>query len=183
MATTLLRFLFVAALLIAIGAQAEPFPPATPILLPDSIFRGATTVRWLGLPLYEAALWVENGTPAGALDYERPFVLRIRYARAIAGRTIAEVSREEIARLQSAPSPLLSQWHSLMVAVFPNVDRGTEIAGMHQPGVGIRFFLNGAVLADLPGDDFSRAFFGIWFDPATRNPVGRAELLGQGGAR
>jgi len=149
----------------------------------DAVFRGATTARWLGIPLYDADLWVEKGAPEGAPDYSRPFVVRIRYARPLAGRTIADVSREEIARLQAPAPAVLAEWHRQMVAAFPNVDRGTELAGMHVPGVGTRFFLNGAVLAELTGYDFSRAFFGIWFDPATRNPAGREELLGKGRAR
>lgn len=171
-------WLVLAVLLSAANAQAQP--GSQPFALSDAVYRGATTVRWLGIPLYEASLWVEPGTPAGQIDYARAFVLRIRYARPIAGRTLADASRDEIARLQAPPPDLLSEWHARMLAVFPDVERGTEIAGMHVPGVGIRFFLNGGALAEVPGDDFSRAFFGIWFDARARNSSGRNELLGGG---
>ena len=151
--------------------------------LPAAEFRGMATARWFGIPLYDAALWVDRAMPAGAVDYSVPFVLRLQYARAIPGRAIADASREEIARLKAATPDQLAQWHARMLAAFPDVEAGTELAGMHIPGVGMRLFQNGVPRAELPGEDFSRAFFGIWFDPATRNPAGREELLGKGRAR
>ncbi len=145
--------------------------------IPTAEARGTATVRWLGIALYDAALWVDRAMPVGAMDYSVPFVLRLRYARAIPGRAIADTSRDEIARLQAAPAERLAQWHARMRTVFPDVEAGTELAGLHVPGVGMRLFRNGVVLAELPGDDFSRAFFGIWFDEQTRNPGIRAQLL------
>ena len=92
----------------------------------------------------------------------------------------ADASREEIARLKAATPEQLGQWHARMLAAFPDVEAGTELAGMHIPGVGMRLFQNGVPRAELPGEDFSRAFFGIWFDPRTRNADVRARLLATG---
>lgn len=167
-------------LLSSVPVRAEPLPAPLEGALPAAEFRGSGTVRWLGIALYDAALWVDPATPLGAVDYSIPFLLRLRYARAIPGRTIADASREEIARLQPVAPDQLAQWHARMLAAFPDVEAGTELAGLHIPGVGMRLFRNGALHADLPGDDFSRAFFGIWFEPRTRTAAVRAQLLATG---
>jgi len=158
-------------------ARAEPLPLPFAASLPDARFQGTATVRWLGVPMYEASLWVHRATPAGSLDYSLPFVMRLRYVRPFAGRTIAEVSRAEIARLYQVPAEQLAHWHSGMLSAFPDVTAGAELAGMHVPGVGMRLFHNGQARADLPGDDFSRAFFGIWFAPQARDSSVRERLL------
>ena len=164
-------------LLFIASARADPLPAALAEALPTAEFRGAATARWFGFALYDAEFWVDRAMSVGAVDYSVPFVLRLYYARALPGRAIADVSRQEIARLQAVTPEQLAQWHARMLAAFPDVEAGTELAGMHIPGVGMRLFHNGAIRADLPGDDFSRAFFGIWFDPRTRNAGVRTLLL------
>lgn len=171
-------WLVLVVLLAGTAARAEPLPQALADALPAAVFRGTETVRWLGFALYDASLWVPPATAAGVLDYAQPFVLRLRYARTVSGKAIADVSRDEIARLNPAlPSAQLAQWHARMLAAFPDVDAGVELAGLHVPGSGVRLFHNGQSLAELPGDDFSRAFFGIWFDARTRTASLRDRLL------
>lgn len=159
------------------AAGAEPLPDPLAAELPEARFGGTATVRWLGIPLYEASLWVHRAAPAGVLDYSLPFVLRLRYARAFTGRSIAEASRAEMARLSSVPAERLARWHDGMLRAFPDVAAGTELAGVHVPGVGMRLFHNGQARAELPGEDFSRAFFGIWFAPGARDASVRERLL------
>ncbi len=167
-------------LLSGVSARAEPLPVAIAESLPAAELRGTATARWFGIALYDAALWVDRTMPAGAVDYSIPFVLRLHYTRAIPGRAIADASRAEIGRLHTPAPEQLAQWHARMLAAFPDVEAGTELAGMHVPGVGMRLFYNGVVRADLPGDDFSRAFFGIWLDRRTRDAGVRAQLLATG---
>ncbi len=159
------------------AARAEPLPEPLAAELPEARFRGTAAVRWFGIPLYEASLWVHRLAPDGGLDYSQPFVLRLRYARPFTGRSIAEMSRTEMARLSRVPAEQLARWHDSMLRAFPDVAAGAELAGVHVPGVGMRLFHNGRVLTELPGDDFSRAFFGIWFAPETRDRSVRERLL------
>lgn len=165
-------------LIVAIGwARAEPLPGVLATTMPDALFRGTATARWLGIPLYDAALWVDPAMRPDSLDYSLPFVLRLRYARSFSGETIANTSRDEIARMRVVSAEQLTEWHARMRDTFPDVSAGTEIAGMNVPGVGVSFFRDGVFLADLPGGEFARAFFGIWFDPLARDATLRQKLL------
>ncbi|WP_370662711.1 chalcone isomerase family protein [Massilia frigida] len=51
------------------------------------------------------------------------------------------------------------------------------------PGGGARFYLDGKALAALPDQEFARAFFGIWLDPATSARALRSALLKAAAAR
>lgn len=56
------------------GAVRELAPPERYALQPV----GQGTFSWLGLRIYDAALWA----PDGRFDFSRPFALVVRYARA-----------------------------------------------------------------------------------------------------
>jgi hypothetical protein len=64
-----------------------------------------------------------------------------------------------------------------MEALFPDVHEGTRISGIHLPGQGARFYLNGNPLGEIPDSEFARAFFAIWLDPRTSASSLRNSLL------
>lgn len=136
---------------------------------------GEGTMRWFGLKIYDARLW----TPGGAPDFSRPLRLELRYARALRGVAIAERSDEEIARLGFGSAQERAAWLGAMKRLFPDVAPGDTLAGEHVPGLGARFWRNGAPLGEVADPAFSRAFFSIWLDPRTSAPELRASLLGQ----
>jgi hypothetical protein len=69
------------------------------------------------------------------------------------------------------------RWLADMQAAFPDVNAGDRLTGLHSPGVGARFWLNGQPRADLRDAEFSRLFFGIWLAESTSEPELRSELL------
>lgn len=152
------------------GAGAPPAPPARYALQPV----GQGTLTWLGLRVYDAALW----TPDGTLELSRPFALVVRYARALDGASIAERSIDEMERLGAGSPAQRRAWAERLRSAIPDVAAGDQIAGVHRPGKGARFYLNGRLLAEIDDAAFSRAFFSIWLDPRTRVPELRAALIG-----
>jgi hypothetical protein len=68
-----------------------------------------------------------------------------------------------------------------MARLFPDVQKGDRITGLHQPGQAARFYLNGRLLGDISDPAFSRRFFGIWLSPQTSQPRMREQLLGLAG--
>lgn len=137
---------------------------------------GEGRMRWFGLALYDATLWV----PGTRLQWEQSFALDIRYARNFAGHRLAEASVDEIRRLGLADDDRLRRWGELMGRVFPDVRKGDRITGVYLPGVGAEFFHNGSSTGVIRDLDFARSFFSIWLDPRTREPKLRAALLGLG---
>jgi hypothetical protein len=142
----------------------------------DVQLAGTGRLTWFGFHVYDAALYVPaRFEPARA--GEQPFVLELTYARRLDGRGIADTSRDEIERLGFGSEVQRARWHAAMAAIFPNVERGRRLAGVHLPGVGARFYFDGAFIGAIDDPDFARAFFAIWLDERTRAPQLRANLL------
>lgn len=143
----------------------------------DWALRGEGTVRWLGLRLYEAALWTRAGQ---AWHPARPFALEIRYARAVAGADLVAVSLDEMNRLGFGGADDARRWRPLLERAFPSVEAGDAIVGVAEPDGQVAFYHRGTLTAEVRDPAFARAFFAIWLDPRTREPALRARLLGVG---
>lgn len=159
----------------AVAADAPG--PARALLEPARLV-GEGALRWFGLRVYDARLWVgPRGFDPARLD-ARPFALELRYARSLSGAAIAERSAAEILRLDLASESEHRDWRAAMVAIFPDVGAGDRIAGVFDPATGTRFYLNDDPIGRVADPAFARAFFAIWFDRRTAAPALREALIG-----
>jgi len=174
------RLLLAAALLPAGGVQASLAPPPEVAAeLPGARTHGQGQMRFLGLRIYEVRLW--SGEPAAASTWSAlPLALEIEYARDLSGAAIAERSLKEMRRQAEIATGTGTRWLDAMKRVFPDVRAGDRITGVHRPGAGVRFFVNGRLQGELPDPEFARLFFGIWLSPHTSEPSLREALLGPG---
>lgn len=172
--------LFVAAALLS-GAPAGAQPVATtPTVLspalPDHARLGTARLRYWGFDVYDSSLFAPPG-----FDIQRfeglPFSLELRYLRGFKGADIAARSIEEMQGLAPIEPAQARRWRDTMAALFPDVQRGDRITGVHLPGQGARFYLNGQWLGEVADDAFSRLFFGIWLSPKTSQPRLREALI------
>lgn len=138
---------------------------------------GQGLLRWFGLRVYEATLWVSGGRLDPASPLSNEFALELRYARAIEGAAIAEASLREIVRLGFGTKAQHAAWLQAMRSLFPDVREGDRIAGVHRPGRGVEFFGNDQPIGRIDDPDFAAAFFAIWFDQRTAAPELRRALL------
>jgi hypothetical protein len=145
-------------------------------LLPGAVSAGSGRLRYWGFEVYDAQLWVAPGFDATRYA-EFPLALELAYLRTLYGQAIAERSIEEMRRAGPFTDAQARDWQARMTALFPDVKRGDRITGVHVPGVGARFFLNGQPRGELRDEAFSRLFFGIWLSPATSQPRLREALL------
>jgi hypothetical protein len=139
---------------------------------------GQGELRFLGLKIYNARLYAEQPAalqPANAL-YGQPFALRLTYARSLKGLDIAKRSEKEMARLMGRDLP--KPWADALQRLFPDVQTGDEITGIHHPQKGARFYLNGRLIGTLENLELAQRFFDIWLSERTREPALRAALLG-----
>jgi hypothetical protein len=159
---------------------------ATPALVrsyfADAQVAGPGRLTSFGLHVYDAHLYVPRDFDTRA-PFEQPFVLELQYARALKGRAIADASGDEIERLRFGTDEQRRRWHARMAELFPDVEAGRRLAGVHLPGAGARFYFDGRFLGAVDDPDFARAFFSIWLDERTRAPQLRAMLFGQLDAR
>jgi len=162
--------------------------PATALSVPDELtpfgngwnLRGSGVLRFFGFKAYDAHLWQLPG--AADFSYARPFALDIRYDMNIKGSDIVNTSLIELSRITPTAPEQLGRWSALLGTIFTDVKPGDRLVGLHLPGRGVRFFLNGRLRGESTDTAFSEAFFKIWLDPATKRPELRARLLGQSAA-
>lgn len=173
-------FLRCAALLLALvagTAGAAGLPNLIEQELPQARLGGQGSFTWFGLDVYQAQLWVGAQGYRSAQPEAAPFALDLRYARALGGKKIAQASVDQMEQLQAGTSAQRQEWLSWMNASFPDVQVGTHLSALFLPGAGLRFYLNGKLLAATSDRAFARAFCAIWLDPATSAGSLRTALL------
>lgn len=137
---------------------------------------GQGRLRVWGFEVYDASLWASPGFDGQRFQDQR-FALELHYLRALKGRDIAARSIEEMRALGRISPEQATRWQQAMDGLFPDVERGDRITGVHVPGMGARFYVNGRLRGEVADPDFARLFFSIWLSPRTSQPALRASLL------
>ena len=156
---------------------SAPAPAQIAQLLPDARLAGQGDFTWFTLKIYSAQLWVGLRGYRGDAPDAAPFVLDLRYARALNGRKIADASADQMQKIGAGSEAQRDAWRQTMRGIFPDVKEGQHISGVYMPGSGTRFYLDGRLLGVVPDAAFARAFFGIWLDPASTDRDLRDALL------
>ncbi len=171
-----MRSALAATLLLLAGAAwgSRELPAPVQGAAPEMRILGAGEMRWFGLQLYDATLWVSGGR----WEPQRPYALDIRYALDIPRSRLVESSVSEMRRLGYGDEAALERWGAAMARVFPEVRKGDRLIGVHLPGRGASFFTGENYLGTVAEDAFAEAFFAIWLDARTREPRLREALLG-----
>jgi len=168
-----------------VSARAPPAADRSGAVAPAAVvssidaprLAGRGLLRWFGLRVYEAALWV----PASGFDPARPlrtpFALDLRYERSLEGAAIAETSIREMARLGLGTPARREEWRDALRRILPDVRTGDRLTGVHLPGRAVRFFRNDSAIGTIDDPEFGMAFFAIWLDVQTAAPELRGALL------
>jgi hypothetical protein len=146
--------------------------------LPGAQLLGQAKLRFFGLEVYDARLWVRPGFEPERFEHH-PLALELVYLRSLVGQRIAQRSLDEMQALPGFDPARGPAWLARMQTLFPDVAKGDRLTGLHRPGVGASFRLNGRPLGDVADPAFSALFFGIWLSAATSEPRMRQGLLGR----
>ena len=173
-------------MLLALGAAATPAPcvsvpaqdpPAAREVLPGARLAGQGRLTWWGLAVYDARLWVQPGFAAADFAVH-PFALELHYLRELSGSAIAQHSIDQMRRAGEFSEQQAQQWRQALARALPDVRPGDRIMGVHAPGQGASFAINGKPAVMIADPLFASLFFAIWLGPATSQPGLRAALLG-----
>ena len=134
--------------------------------------QGAGKLTWWGFHVYDVSFY-RSGTLASP-----EFALDIHYQKSFSGASIANRSADEMKRI-GVPDTQAAMWGKELAGFLPDVESGQTLTAIYIPKQGTVFYHDGKRIAQIPGADFSKAFFGIWLDPKTSAPKLRAELLGK----
>lgn len=156
---------------------AQAIPDFVRKQVPEAQLSGEGRLRWLGLSVYDARLYIPKQGFVAERFSSQPLALELRYLRGLKGQAIAERSAKEIEKLGLGTPAQRASWLQAMRNLFPNVSEGKILTGIHLPGQGAEFFANGQFLGRIDDEEFSRAFFAIWLDERTTVPQLRQALL------
>lgn len=184
--SSLNRMARVGVLAVALGAAASSAtaaadgaaaPPSfVQQALPAAALLGQGQMRFLGLRIYDARLWV--GPQFKAADFgDYPLALELSYHRAFKGAAIAQRSIDEIERQGELPPAQAQRWLKVLTALLPDVQSGDRLTGLYQPGRGMRFWRGEQLLGVTDDAELARRFFAIWLSPRTSEPGLRSALL------
>jgi hypothetical protein len=145
-------------------------------VLPQAQLVGKGRLTFWGFQVYDARLWANPGfRPQGfASD---ALALELSYLRGFDSQAVAERSISEMRRSAPVTDEQAGQWMSAMARVLPDVKKGDRVMGVHRPGVGASFWMNGKPSGEIRDAEFARRFFGIWLAPTTSEPGLRTALL------
>lgn len=129
---------------------------------------------------YRAALYLGEGVRPDQVLANVPKRLELAYCLGIDGSDFGPAAEQILARMHS-PEQLsgLRERLDRLHASYRTVREDDRYALTNIPGRGLELALNGRPIVTIPGADFQRAYFGIWFG---RNPLSahlRDELLGR----
>ncbi|MBK7118198.1 MAG: hypothetical protein IPH64_03725 [Comamonadaceae bacterium] len=96
------------------------------------------------------------------------FRSELDYLRTFTRTEIATRSVEEMRRISRFSDARAEEWQA-PCARAARVRKGDSITGLHLPGTGVRFLLNGKPYGEVR-PRVCPLFFGIWQSPATSNP-------------
>jgi len=164
-------------LLVGADAWSAAVPAELAADLPDAKLQGSGRLRFFGLQVYDARLWV-GARGVGADWTQTPLALEMQYLRGLPGQQIAERSLAEMRKHGDVAADAAERWLADMKKAFPDVKANDRITGVLLPGQGARFFFNGALRVEVRESEFAKLFFGIWLSPKSSEPALRQALLG-----
>ena len=162
---------------LGIPAASPPGPP--PELagtLPQSRLLGKGRLTFWGFEVYDIRLWGLPGFKVDSLSTQ-PFALEIAYLRGFDNQDIAVRSIAEMRRSAAITDAQAKVWIDELMRVLPDVRAGDRLMGVHRPGLGAQFLMNGKASGEIRDAEFARLFFGIWLSTKTSEPKLRAALL------
>jgi hypothetical protein len=164
----------------AAPVNADDSRPELASALPQSRLLGKSRLTFWGFQVYDARLWALPGFKTSSLSTQA-FALELTYLRSFDNLDIAVRSITEMRRSAPISDAQAKAWIDQMLRVIPDVKAGDRVTGLHKPGVGAQFLVNGKPSGDILDAEFARLFFGIWLSPKTSEPKMRAALLAGAG--
>ncbi len=157
-------------------AEAGGPPVFVRRMLPDAALAGEGRLRFFGLRIYDARLWV--GRQFEADDFGAyPLALELTYHRAFAGADIAKRSIEEIEQQGGLMPGQALRWRKDLAGLLPDVRPGDRLTGLYRPGRGMTVWQGSRQLGSIEDGELALRFFGIWLSTRTSEPDLRSALL------
>ena len=159
------------------GAQANMTLAQQVLEQPEVVGKARLTV--LLFKVYDATLYA----PKGQYHPDKPFVLSLRYLRALEGNKIAQRSVEEMRKQGYINEKNLALWQRQMASIFPDVQAGSELTAVRTSAGEAVFYRGLERIGQVKDAAFTQQFFNIWLGTKSSEPEMRKQLLSQHGQK
>lgn len=136
---------------------------------------GSAPMTFMGLKVYDAALWSENKE----FSYDRKFAVHIKYNMNFTKENLAERSIDEIEETRELSSRERREYLQKLNEIFVNIKKGDEKVALFDPKNGVILFYNNQKIGEISNLKFARYFVDIWLDEKGSHPKVTKKLLGK----
>lgn len=190
MTTSSKRMLLPSLVLAALCAGVAQGKECKGVNFPDQAQVGGNQLSLNGLGLrqatvfkvnvYVAALYVAktSSDPNALQASNAPSELILHFVRSVGADDLRKGWSEGFEKNSRDQLPVLKERIATLNGWMADVQSGDRLTFIHKPGAGLQVDLNGAVKGTIEGDDFFKAFLGIWLGPNPPNPEIKAGMLG-----
>lgn len=140
-------------------------------VLSTAQMRGEATFRYIGLPLYQARLYTNDGAP---LDWSQDFGIELNYLRNLTKKDLVESTLKELDRL-GHPLPVRDQ----LSRCFDDVSKGDQYLAVSRGQDQIGFWRNGTRVCTLTHPMIKQRFMAIFVGQNTRSTAFTRKLTGE----
>ena len=156
--------------------------------LPDTVVVDGTTLRLNGMGLREATR-LRIKAYVGALYLEEPssdpaIVIDSRQRKRVTMKFLRDIDRRNLtsgwaASLRKVGGKTMEPSIAEFTSLIPDVKTGDIMSFTWRPGVGLEVARDGEVRGTVPGDDFARTLFTVWFGPEPGDENLKRGMLGK----
>ena len=152
-------------------AEAEQIVCEKKVCFDQSTTIGGTVVPlhgmghayYVGFRLYSAALYAfEKDAKTGNILLDVPKRLVLHYHRKFKKQEFIEYANLQLSKNPSVDFARIRADVERLSDSYQDVKRGDRYELVYTPGQGTELLLNGKLRVRIPGEEFARAYFGIW---------------------
>jgi hypothetical protein len=182
------RLVVIGALLVLLMSVPVQALTLADVELPDTVTIDGTTLMLNGMGLREATMLHVKAYVGGLYLPKRTSdgdtVIDSRELKRVTMKFLRDIDRGRLSSgwadelREVAKKPTESQI-AQFTALIPDVKTGDTLSFTWRPGTGVEVALNDAARGTVPGDDFARALFAIWFGPKPSDENLKSGMLGK----
>ena len=157
--------IFFIALLYVSPAEASEVPNDIQSQLKQPEKIGEVQVRFLGIRMYEAALFTKQGAP---FKWSQPFALELTYLRRFSKQRLVKASISELERVEGQQSDHAGI-ASKLDRCFRTVGASDRFVAVPQGRNAVHFYFNGRLTCRLQHSGIRNRLLGIWLADNSRD--------------
>ena len=154
------------------------FPAAAEVYGQSLPLRSAGKKDFWKFSIYDAGIYLPSSLSKQDFLNDVPKKIVLRYRRTLDKEKIIQAAEHHLARNPEVDLAAIRERVDYLHSLYRSVKQGDEYALAYMPEQGTRLYFNGEPQGgSIPGNDFAKAYFGIWLSKYVVCKKLRWELL------